>query len=476
MSALRLHNTLSGGRETFAPIDAGHVRVYACGPTVYDRIHVGNARPIVVFDVLVRLLRHLHPKVSYVRNITDIDDKIIERAKKRGMDITALCDETIDLFHEDCARLGAAPPDHEPRATLFVEQMAEMIAQLIERGCAYVEQDHVLFSVSSMPDYGALSKRSRDDMIAGARVEVAPYKRDPADFVLWKPSLADQPGWKSPFINGPGRPGWHIECSAMARHHLGETFDIHAGGVDLVFPHHENEIAQSRCAHGTDIMAKYWVHNGFVTTGATKMSKSLGNMIPAHEAIARHGGETVRLALLATHYRAPVEFTDTALASARRNLDKMQRAARGASADAAKVDPEFLDVLCNDLNTPGAIAYLHRLASKAGDGDDKAAVALRSSAAVLGLLQMSFDEWMHDGRKGAGESAGEGEGGDAGENSGAGKGGGIGEAEIDACIEERQAARKNRDFAEADRIRDALAKRGVVLEDDPDGSTSWRRA
>ena len=333
MSGIRLHNTLTRSKDEFTPLDPSHVRVYACGPTVYDRIHVGNARPIVVFDVLVRLLRRSFERVTYVRNITDVDDKIITRAAERSIGIDRLCEDTIACFHEDVAALGALPPDHEPRATEFIGGMIDMIQTLIDGGFAYAAEGHVLFSVAKMPAYGVLSGRSMEDMIAGARVEVAPYKRDPADFVLWKPSSEDQPGWENPFSDTPGRPGWHIECSAMARHYLGETFDIHAGGLDLVFPHHENEIAQSCCAHGTDIMAAYWLHNGYVTMGDEKMSKSLGNILQAHEAIAAHRGETVRAGLLGAHYRAPVALTEAALVEARNVLDRLYRAVGDAAPD-----------------------------------------------------------------------------------------------------------------------------------------------
>jgi len=452
MTTLRLHNTLTRSKDDFTPLDASHVRVYACGPTVYDRIHVGNARPIVVFDVLVRLLRRLYPKVTYVRNITDVDDKIITRAGERGIGIDKLCDDTITCFHEDVKALGALPPDHEPRATEFITDMIAMIQTLIDGGFAYAAEGHVLFSVAAMPSYGALSGRSMEDMIAGARVEVAPYKRDPADFVLWKPSSADQPGWENPFSDTPGRPGWHIECSAMAKHYLGPTFDIHAGGLDLVFPHHENEIAQSCCAHGTDIMAAYWLHNGYVTMGEEKMSKSIGNILAAHEAIAAHRGETVRAALLAAHYRAPVALSDDALAEARNILDRLYRAVGEAAADETAVDTAFLDALADDLNTPAAMARLHELAGAANRGDAQAAVALKSSATILGLLEQSAEAWAR---------------GDSGED-------GMSDAEIDAAIAARKQARADRDFAAADRIRDDLAARGILLEDGPEG-TIWRR-
>ena len=453
MTALRLHNTLTRTKDEFIPLDPAHIRVYACGPTVYDRIHVGNARPIVVFDVLVRLLRRLYPKVTYVRNITDVDDKIITRAGERGIGIDRLCEDTIACFHDDVAALGAVPPDHEPRATEFIDGMIAMIRTLIDGGFAYAAEGHVLFSVAAMPAYGALSGRSMEDMIAGARVEVAPYKRDPADFVLWKPSSEDQPGWDNPFSDTPGRPGWHIECSAMAKYYLGETFDIHAGGLDLVFPHHENEIAQSRCAHGTDIMAAYWLHNGYVTMGDEKMSKSLGNILAAHEAIAEHRGETVRAALLAAHYRAPVALTDDALAEARNVLDRLYRAVGNVAADEGAVDGTFLDALADDLNTPAAMARLHELAGDANRGDGDAAVALKSSAALLGLLQQSAGDWAR---------------GDTGAD-------GMDDATIEAAIEARKQARANRDFAAADAIRDDLAANGILLEDGPEG-TVWRRS
>ncbi len=453
MSGIRLHNTLTRSKGEFTPLDPSHVRVYACGPTVYDRIHVGNARPIVVFDVLVRLLRRSFERVTYVRNITDVDDKIITRAAERSIGIDRLCEDTIACFHEDVAALGALPPDHEPRATEFIGGMIDMIQTLIDGGFAYAAEGHVLFSVVKMPAYGALSGRSMEDMIAGARVEVAPYKRDPADFVLWKPSSEDQPGWKNPFSDTPGRPGWHIECSAMARHYLGETFDIHAGGLDLVFPHHENEIAQSCCAHGTDIMATYWLHNGYVTMGEEKMSKSLGNILQAHEAIAAHRGETVRAGLLGAHYRAPVALTQAALAEARNVLDRLYRAVGVAVADDEAVDGAFLDALKDDLNTPAAMARLHELAGAANRGDGDAAIALKSSAAIMGLLGQTGDEWAR---------------GDADADS-------VGDAEIDAMITARNEARAARDFAAADAIRDELASAGILLEDGP-GGTSWRRS
>ncbi|MDA7599802.1 cysteine--tRNA ligase [Alphaproteobacteria bacterium] len=460
MTALRLHNTLAREKQVFTPLDPDNIRIYACGPTVYDRIHIGNARPIVVFDVLVRLLRHLYPTVTYVRNITDVDDKIIARAQEKSMSISDLCETTIDNFHNDIEALGALPPDHEPRATQFVDEMIAMISDLIEKGHAYEAEGHVLFSVATMPGYGGLSKRSMDDMIAGARVEVAPYKRDPADFILWKPSNDDQPGWDNPFSQTKGRPGWHIECSAMARHYLGAEFDIHAGGLDLIFPHHENEIAQSCCAHDTKIMAKYWLHNGFVTMGSEKMSKSVGNLLMAHDAIKAHRGETVRAALLAAHYRAPVALPDSAMVEARNVLDRLYRAVGDVLADPAAIDAAFVEALSDDLNTPAAMARLHELAGAANKGDQGAAVALKSSAGLLGLLEVTAGEWA---KLGAGNDAG-----------GDGEGG-LDEAAIEAKIEARLAARRDRDFATADAIRDELTAAGITLEDSAEG-TIWRRS
>jgi len=456
MTVLRLHNTLTRKKEDFVPIDPDHVRVYACGPTVYGRIHVGNARPIVVFDVLVRLLRLRHSKVTYVRNITDVDDKINIRASERGIQIDELCAETIETFHQDTARLGALAPDIEPRATHHIAEMQAMITTLIEKGHAYEADGHVLFQVSTMDHYGALSKRSMDDMIAGARVEVAPYKREPADFILWKPSSDDQPGWDSPW--GRGRPGWHIECSAMAKTYLGEVFDIHAGGLDLIFPHHENEIAQSCCAHDQTKMAHYWLHNGFVTMNDEKMSKSLGNIISVTDAADQYRGETLRAALLSAHYRAPLDLSDSAMRDARNGLDRLYRAVGDIVFDADKIDAGFTDCLLDDLNTPAAIARLHELARLANKGDTSAAIALKASASVLGLLQQDAESWAK-----AGDAA-----------TDAATADGMDDAAIDALIEARKQARANRDFAKADEIRDQLTDAGIILEDSADG-TVWRR-
>ena len=456
MSKIQLYNTLSRQKELFTPLDPSHIRVYACGPTVYGRIHVGNARPIVVFDVLVRVLRRLYDRVTYVRNITDVDDKINDRAAANGQSIDELCADTIVSFHADTAALGAVPPDVEPRATHHIDQMIAMISLLIDKGHAYAADGHVLFQVSTMPHYGALSKRSMEDMIAGARVEVAPYKRAPEDFVLWKPSTTSQPGWDSPW--GRGRPGWHIECSAMAKAYLGEVFDIHAGGLDLIFPHHENEIAQSCCAHGTSHMAKYWLHNGFVTMNDEKMSKSLGNIITVAEATARYRPEVLRAALLSAHYRAPLDLSENAMQDAQNSLDRLYRAAGTAKPSDMALDDAFMACLCDDLNTPAAMARLHELARLANKGDQAAATALKSSAELIGLLRGTADDWAK-----AGSAAG-----DSDDTQ-------LDDATIDAEIAARNAARAARDFATADAIRDQLAAAGIILEDGQDG-TGWRRS
>ena len=456
MSKIQLYNTLSRQKELFTPLDPSHIRVYACGPTVYGRIHVGNARPIVVFDVLVRVLRRLYDRVTYVRNITDVDDKINDRAAANGQSIDELCADTIVSFHADTAALGAVPPDVEPRATHHIDQMIAMISLLIDKGHAYAADGHVLFQVSTMPHYGALSKRSMEDMIAGARVEVAPYKRAPEDFILWKPSTTSQPGWDSPW--GRGRPGWHIECSAMAKAYLGEVFDIHAGGLDLIFPHHENEIAQSCCAHGTSHMAKYWLHNGFVTMNDEKMSKSRGNIITVAEATARYRPEVLRAALLSAHYRAPLDLSENAMQDAQNSLDRLYRAAGTAKPSDMALDDAFMACLCDDLNTPAAMARLHELARLANKGDQAAATALKSSAELIGLLRDTADDWAK-----AGSAAS-----DSDDTQ-------LDDATIDAEIAARNAARAARDFATADAIRDRLAVAGIILEDGQDG-TGWRRS
>jgi cysteinyl-tRNA synthetase len=461
---IHLHNTLSRRKEPFEPIDPTNVRLYVCGPTVYDYAHIGNARPVVVFDTLFRLLRHLYgaEHVVYVRNITDVEDKIIKAAAENNEPIAALTARTAQVYQADMAALGALPPTHEPRATAHIPEMLAIIETLVAKGFAYAAEGHVLFNVPAMADYGQLSHRSLDEMIAGARVEVAPYKKHPADFVLWKPSTPEQPGWDSAW--GRGRPGWHIECSAMSKALLGITFDIHGGGQDLIFPHHENEIAQSRCAHDGAPLARVWMHNGFVQIGGEKMSKSLGNYFTVHELLEEgHRGEAIRLALLAAHYRQPLDISREAVKEAKEQLDRFYIALdRAGDAPLEKGEPplDILAALEDDLNTPLALAHLHEAATalnKANSPEEKAKhkAALLAGGALLGLLQQKPADWL----KGA-PAAGA-DGADAGW--------------IEAQIAARAAARKAKNFAEADRLRQELAEAGVIIEDGPQG-TSWRRA
>jgi cysteinyl-tRNA synthetase len=457
--ALTLYNTLTRRKEVFQPIDPARVRMYVCGPTVYDFAHIGNARPVIVFDVLYRLLRHQYgaEHVTYVRNITDIDDKINKAARDNDETIRDVTERTAKAYREDVAALGNLPPTHEPRATEHVGKMIALIKTLVSGGHAYVAEGHVLFSVGSMKDYGKLSRRSQDELLAGARIDVAPYKRDPGDFVLWKPSTPDLPGWDSPW--GRGRPGWHIECSAMAETFLGETFDIHGGGLDLIFPHHENEIAQSECAHGGKPLARYWMHNEFVNFEGEKMSKSLGNFRTIRDVLAQAPGEAARLAMLTAHYRDPIDFTAERLHQAKQTLDRYYLALRYVAtvAPTAGVDlASFVrTALEDDLNTPLALTALHELLTelnKASSEGEKARLksALLEGGSVLGLLQQDPEAWL---RGGDGDTV-----------------------EIDSLIAARNAARKAKNFAEADRIRTNLALKGIVLEDKPDGSTLWRRA
>ncbi len=421
--------------------------MYVCGPTVYDLAHLGNARPVVVFDVLFRLLRRLYPHVTYVRNVTDVDDKINARASESGEPIGAITARTLADYHADMAALGALPPDVEPRATAHIAEMIGIIERLIANRHAYAAKGHVLFAVGSFPLYGRLSGRAPEELLAGARVDVAPYKRDPGDFVLWKPSSPDLPGWDSPW--GRGRPGWHIECSAMSWRYLGKSFDIHGGGTDLIFPHHENEIAQSVCAFPGSSFARVWLHNGMLLVNGEKMSKSLGNFFTVRDVLARAPAEAVRLLLLSTQYRAALDFSDCTLVDARRQLDRFYRALARTPAPPTDVVPEpVLDALCDDLNTPLAIARLHALADAALTGDAPAAAGLRAAGGVLGILQQDPDAWFR---------------------------GGLDAAAIEARLAERQAARRARDFARADVIRKELEQDGIVLEDGPQGTT-WRRA
>ena len=436
---IRLYDTLSREKRVFEPIDPKRIGLYVCGPTVYDRAHLGNARPVIVFDLLSRFLRAVYGEgaVRYVRNITDIDDKIIERAAANGEPIEELTTRTHRWFLEDMAQLGAAPPDVEPKATEHIPQMIAMIERLIAADKAYAADGHALFAVKEFEGYGQLAKRSVDDMLAGARVEVAPYKRDPMDFVLWKPSSDDQPGWDSPW--GRGRPGWHIECSAMSAEHLGESFDIHGGGIDLTFPHHENERAQSMCAHPGCAFARYWMHNGFLQVNGEKMSKSLGNFITVHDLAGEVPGEVIRFAMLTTHYRQPFDWNDALAEEARTVLTRWRKLTERI-APAETVPEPVMAALADDLNTPKAIAELHQLASR----DDLA--GLKAGAQMLGLLTDALGGWEKAPEIEASVSD-----------------------RIEALLAERLAARKAKNFARADAIRDGLAAAGVEVKDGPQG-------
>ncbi|MBS0570614.1 MAG: cysteine--tRNA ligase [Proteobacteria bacterium] len=454
---LRLHNSRTRRVEDFVPLDPRRVTIYLCGPTVYNYVHIGNARGPVVFGLLVRLLRRIHGKdrVVFARNITDVDDKINAAAAEAGVPIDAITRRFAAAYDEDMAKLGVDAPDIVPYATMHIPQIVAMCETLIARGHAYAAQGHVLFDVSSYPDYGHLSGRSTDEMIAGARVDVAPYKKNPADFVLWKPSTPDLPGWDSPW--GRGRPGWHIECSAMSAAHLGETIDIHAGGNDLIFPHHENEVAQSTCAHGGKLFARFWLHNGMLTFAGKKMSKSLGNTLQLHELLQQHPPELLRYMLMKAHYRQPLDWSDAALAQARATLDGWYTVLRdlaGVETQPGGAPEALLATLADDLNTPEALAVIAQLADaarKSANPHDKQAAkaALLGAGAFLGLLQTDPEQWF----KGAADA--------------------IDVAWIESRLAARADARKHRDFAAADRIRDELAAKGVAIEDGPQG-VRWK--
>ncbi|MCL6711358.1 cysteine--tRNA ligase [Pseudomonas sp. R2.Fl] len=458
--SLRLHNNLTRRVEDFVPLDPACPTLYVCGPTVYNYVHIGNARGPVVFGVLAALLRRRHGALRYARNITDVDDKINAAALEQGVPISAITDRFAAAYRQDMARLGVAPPDIEPEATAHIPQIIAMIQDLIAGGHAYAAEGHVLFAVASFPDYGKLSRRDPEEMLAGARVDVAPYKRDPGDFVLWKPSSDELPGWESPW--GRGRPGWHIECSAMAAAHLGQTIDIHAGGVDLQFPHHENEIAQSECAHGGKTFARFWLHNGMLNFGGAKMSKSLGNIERVHDLLEQHPPEALRYALLSAHYRQPLDWSDALIEQSVRTLDRLYGTLRDlhdadAPASAAGAIPSAIEqALDDDLNTPLALAELARIAAEAR----KAVIAtdrvrlkaeLLGAGFALGLLQQDPAEWF---ARGASNDD---------------------DARIQGLIEERAAAKHARDFARSDAIRDQLASEGILLEDTPQG-VRWKRA
>ncbi len=458
MTELFLTSSESGKKTAFRPVDPNHIRMYVCGPTVYNLVHIGNARPVVVFDTLFRVLQALYPKVTYARNITDIDDKIIVAARERGTDISTLTEEFTGKFRQDMACLNNLEPSIEPHATDHVEAMLDLAARLIDRGHAYVADGHILFDVTSMEDYGALSGRNLEDMLAGARVEVASYKRHPGDFVLWKPSTDADPGWNSDY--GRGRPGWHLECSAMIHQHLGDNIDIHGGGRDLIFPHHENERAQSCCGYGGSFVGT-WMHNAYVDMDGEKMSKSLGNVRTVRELLEQYSGETLRFALLSAHYRSPLNFSKELLDNAQATLDGFYLALRNAGdtsveASEAHLSPVF-SALLDDLNTPAAIAELHQLAkalNKASEGEKGAAkAALLAGGAVLGILSEDPVAWLSKT--------------DAG-------GDGLTVEVIDQMLIDRAEAKANRDFSRADAIRDELNAAGIIIEDSASGAT-WRR-
>ena len=460
MPQIYLHNTLSRQKELFEPQEPDRVSLYVCGPTVYNHPHIGNARPAVVFDVLYRLLSSAYENVVFVRNFTDVDDKINAAAAEQGITIDSITDHFIKVYQDETDALGILRPTIEPRVTGHIPEIIAQIEALLSAGNAYEAEGHVLFNVPSYKDYGGLSRRSMDDMIAGARIDVAPYKRDPADFVLWKPSDDTQPGWDSPW--GYGRPGWHIECSAMAEAHLGETIDIHGGGNDLIFPHHENEIAQSTCAHGGKLYARYWVHNGMIQVEGRKMAKSVGNVLLIKDLLAAHRPEVLRMGLLAAHYRQPLDWTEEGVAQARTTLDRLYGILRDTGAPEAarpsKADPDlvaFTAALADDLNTPKSFAELHRVARALAATSDPAEISrlkgvLLACGDLLGLLQQTPEAWF---------------------------GGAVSEDDaerIEALIQERKAARQAKDYPGADRIRDQLAAEGIELKDGPDGTT-WQR-
>ena len=466
---LVFHNTLSGKKETFVPADPGHVTVYVCGPTVYNLVHIGNGRPAVVFDVLIRLLRTRYPRVTYVSNITDIDDKINAAAAENGEDIATLAERFALAYQEDISALGVRPPDVVPKATHHIAEIVDMIDTLIGKGHAYASEGHVLFHVPSDPEYGSLAKRSLEDMIDGARVEVADYKKDPKDFVLWKPSTADQPGWDSPW--GRGRPGWHIECSAMVKKHLGDTIDIHGGGSDLTFPHHENEAAQSRCANDHPTYVRYWLHNGMLNLGTEKMSKSLGNVLTIRALLEKHSSEVLRYALLSGQYRSSLTWSDELLAQARASLDGLYQSLRDADDSSSLTSrdmqglafPDYpnavVAALCDDLNTPKALAAMHELANqvrRASDSEAKkyAVNQLLAGGWLLGLLVHTPENYFTQGQPGAEDS--------------------LSAEAIEQLLEQRKEARANGDYAGADRIRDDLLAAGIELEDSREG-TRWRK-
>ena len=435
---LKIYNTLSREKELFVPLNQKSIKMYVCGPTVYSYAHIGNARPAVIFDTLYRVLKSIYPEVIYVRNITDVDDKINEAAKKLNKPISFITKQYTDIYHQDMQSLNVLSPSHEPRVTDNIEQIISMIQRIIDNKKAYIKDSHILFDVTSFERYGELSNRDIDEMLSGARVEVAEYKKNPGDFVLWKPSKDDEPGWDSPW--GYGRPGWHIECSSMVETYLGKEIDIHGGGQDLIFPHHENEIAQSCSAHNSKSYAKYWMHNGYLNMEGEKMSKSLGNIITVKELLEKYDGEVIRLALLSTHYRKPINFGESLLEQSKNILNKLYKNINNQSYEDV-VSKDVINSLLDDLNTPLAISSLLKI---------KCSKTLIKSANLLGLLNRTQEEWLSSNNKST-----------------------ISENDIELLINERDEARKAKDFVKADEIRDQLEQNNVILED-IDGKTIWR--
>ena len=448
MSTLKLHNTLTRQKEDFIPVDDNHIKMYTCGPTVYNYAHIGNARPAVISDLLVRLLRYLYPKVTYVSNITDIDDKIIKASKETKKPISEITKKFERIYNEDMTSLGVLPPDIQPRATDHIQEMINLVNDMIKNDCAYESEGHVLFDVNSYKAYGKLSGRDIEDQIAGSRVEVASYKKDPGDFVLWKPSHGDDPGWDSPW--GYGRPGWHLECSAMSEKNLGLPFDIHGGGMDLIFPHHENEIAQSRCANQNEVFANYWIHNGFITISSEKMSKSQGNILKISDFKNKVSGQVLRLALVSAHYKQPLDWNEKLLSECEKTINKWYESYIKIEKPVL-IPNEYLDPLYDDLNTPGYIANLHKLFEKSQKGSTKDKEIFVSACNFIGLLnenRSSWDKFKQSKSK-------------------------ISEEEIKLKINERNNARKNKDYKAADKIRNELLDKGVLIED-KDDKTQWK--
>ena len=441
---LKIFNTLSKKLESFIPLNKT-VKVYACGPTVYNYPHIGNARPAIIGDILIRILRNLFKKVVYVRNITDIDDKINDKAKKEKVSIKIISLKYTKVYQENMRALNVLPPDIEPTVTQNIHSIIKMISTLLEKKNAYEAENHILFHVPSFKNYGNLSKRKKDEMIEGARIEVAPYKKDPMDFILWKPSTKDQPGWDSPW--GRGRPGWHIECSSIIKTYLGETIDIHLGGNDLIFPHHENEIAQSNCAHDGKSLSKYWIHNGFISMNKEKMSKSVGNIILVNDILKNYTGEAIRLAMLTTHYKQPLDWNENILIQANKNLENFYDVI-GDKKNFESIEPpkKFFDALLNDLNTPEALKELYELSKNKNTKDQ-----LKSAANYLGILQLTKTEWINQRKKIKN----------------------LDQKKIEKLIANRNKARKEKNFIEADKIRDKLSLDNIILEDSPSG-TKWR--